>query len=105
MFRVGKDPSSLAKPKAMLDLVWCMFRNIMVSKVQHKHPVLYSCVSVLKNQNMLELKMHLEELQMENEYQLRLKDMNHNEKMKEISDKFSQQIESLKNAQQVCQAP
>uniref|UniRef100_A0A3Q1ITP4 EML-like second beta-propeller domain-containing protein n=1 Tax=Anabas testudineus TaxID=64144 RepID=A0A3Q1ITP4_ANATE len=57
-----------------------------------------------KNQNMLELKMHLEELQMENEYQLRLKDMNHNEKMKEISDKFSQQIESLKNAQQVMKA-
>lgn len=48
--------------------------------------------------------MHLEELQMENEYQLRLKDMNYNEKMKEISDKFSQQIESLKNTQQVRQA-
>lgn len=48
--------------------------------------------------------MHLEELQMENEYQLRLKDMNYNEKMKEISDTFSQQIESLKNTQQVCQA-
>lgn len=52
---------------------------------------------------MLEVKMHLEELQMENEYQLRLKDMNYNEKMKEISDKFSQQIESLNDTQQVCQ--
>ncbi|XP_068567972.1 cilia- and flagella-associated protein 57 isoform X2 [Cebidichthys violaceus] len=48
-----------------------------------------------KTQNMLELKLRLNELQMENEYQLRLKDMNYNEKMKELSDKFSQQIECL----------
>ncbi|KAM9859970.1 cilia- and flagella-associated protein 57 [Aulostomus maculatus] len=54
-----------------------------------------------KTQNMLELKMRLEELQMENEYQLRLKDMNYNEKIKELSDKYIQQIEALKNAQQV----
>ncbi|XP_044067286.1 cilia- and flagella-associated protein 57 isoform X2 [Siniperca chuatsi] len=53
-----------------------------------------------KTQNMLELKMRLEELQMENEYQLRLKDMNYNEKMKELSDKFTQQIESQKTMQQ-----
>ena len=49
--------------------------------------------------------MRLEELQMENEYQLRLKDMNYNEKMKELSDKFTQQIESLKSHQQVCWSP
>eukprot|EP00064_Thunnus_orientalis_P003706 superscaffoldBa00000314_g3717 len=54
-----------------------------------------------KAQNMLELKMRLEELQMENEYQLSLKDMNYNEKMKELSDKFTQQIEALKTTQQV----
>ncbi|XP_054473374.1 cilia- and flagella-associated protein 57 [Anoplopoma fimbria] len=53
-----------------------------------------------KTQNMLELKMRLEELQMENEYQLRLKDMNYNEKMKELSDKFTQQIETLNTMQQ-----
>ncbi|XP_070706449.1 cilia- and flagella-associated protein 57 [Pempheris klunzingeri] len=53
-----------------------------------------------KTQNMLELKMRLEELHMENEYQLRLKDMNYNEKMKELSDKFTQQIEALKTMQQ-----
>ncbi|XP_008291735.1 WD repeat-containing protein 65 [Stegastes partitus] len=53
-----------------------------------------------KSQNMLELKMRLEELQMESEYQLRLRDMNHNEKLKELSDKFSQQIELLKTTQQ-----
>ncbi|XP_033977740.1 cilia- and flagella-associated protein 57 [Trematomus bernacchii] len=53
-----------------------------------------------KTQNMLELKLRLEELQMENEYQLRLKDMNYSEKMKEISDAFTQQIDSLKIMQQ-----
>lgn len=46
--------------------------------------------------------MRLEELQMENEYQLRLKDMNYNEKMKELSETFTQQIESLETMQQVC---
>lgn len=60
---------------------------------------------MLQNQNTLELKMRLEELQMENEYQLRLKDMSYNEKMKELSDKFTQQIESLKTTQQVCWSP
>ncbi|XP_060897415.1 cilia- and flagella-associated protein 57 [Labrus mixtus] len=53
-----------------------------------------------KIQNMLELRMRLEELQMENEYQLRLKDINYNEKIKELSDKFSLQIESLNAVQQ-----
>ncbi|KAG7229689.1 hypothetical protein INR49_012736, partial [Caranx melampygus] len=57
-----------------------------------------------KTQNMLELKMRLEELQMENEYQLRLKDMSHNEKMKEISDKLTQQIESLQSTQESMKA-
>ncbi|XP_069559333.1 cilia- and flagella-associated protein 57 [Brachyistius frenatus] len=54
-----------------------------------------------KTQNMLELKMRLEELQMENEYRLSLKDMSYNEKLKELSDKFTQQIESLQKTQQV----
>lgn len=63
---------------------------------------MFLSVCVLQTQNMLELKMRLEELQMENEYQLRLKDMNYNEKMKGLSDKFTQQIESLKSHQQVC---
>lgn len=49
--------------------------------------------------------MRLEELHMENEYQLCLKDMNYKEKMKELSDNFTQQIESLKTMQQVCCSP
>ncbi|XP_060782965.1 cilia- and flagella-associated protein 57 [Neoarius graeffei] len=54
-----------------------------------------------KNQIMLELKTRVEELKMENEYQLRLKDMNYNEKIKELTEKFIQQIESLTTQNQV----
>ncbi|XP_024126534.1 cilia- and flagella-associated protein 57 isoform X2 [Oryzias melastigma] len=53
-----------------------------------------------KNQSMMELKMRLEELQMEHEYRLRLKDVNYNEKIKELSDKFQKEIKSLKTTQQ-----
>ncbi|KAJ3354153.1 Cilia- and flagella-associated protein 57 [Entophlyctis luteolus] len=49
-----------------------------------------------KNQMMAELKTRVEELKMENEYQLRLKDMNFNEKIKEVTEKFLQEIEALK---------
>lgn len=50
---------------------------------------------------MLELKARVEELKMENEYQLRLKDMNYNEKVKELTEKFIQQTESLTAQSQV----
>ena len=50
---------------------------------------------------MLELKTRVEELRMENEYQLRLKDMNHKEKIKELSEKFIHEMESLKAKNQV----
>ena len=48
-----------------------------------------------------ELKTRVEELKMENEYQLRLKDMNYNEKIKELTEKFIQEMESLKTKNQV----
>uniref|UniRef100_A0A8C8F0J8 EML-like second beta-propeller domain-containing protein n=1 Tax=Oncorhynchus tshawytscha TaxID=74940 RepID=A0A8C8F0J8_ONCTS len=54
-----------------------------------------------KNQVMLELKTRVEELKMENEYQLRLKDMNYNEKTKELSTTFVRQMESLKTNIQI----
>ncbi|KAL0604608.1 Cilia- and flagella-associated protein 57 [Plecturocebus cupreus] len=54
-----------------------------------------------KAQIMLELKTRVEELKMENEYQLRLKDMNYSEKIKELTDNFLQEIESLKTKNQV----
>ena len=51
---------------------------------------------------MSELKTRVDELKMENEYQLRLKDMNYNEKIKELTEKFIQEMESLKTKNQVC---
>ncbi|XP_048207026.1 cilia- and flagella-associated protein 57 isoform X2 [Perognathus longimembris pacificus] len=54
-----------------------------------------------KAQVMLELKTRVEELKMENEYQLRLKDLNYSEKIKELTDKFIQEMESLKTKNQV----
>ncbi|XP_017656671.1 cilia- and flagella-associated protein 57 isoform X2 [Nannospalax galili] len=57
-----------------------------------------------KAQVMLELKMRVEELKMENEYQLRLKDMNYSEKIKELTDKFTQEMESLQTKNQVLKA-
>ncbi|XP_044533122.1 cilia- and flagella-associated protein 57 [Gracilinanus agilis] len=54
-----------------------------------------------KAQIMLELKTRVEELKMENEYQLRLKDMNYTEKIKELTEKFVQEMESLKTKNQV----
>merc|ERR1719174_1560463 len=49
-----------------------------------------------KNREIIELKTRVEELKMENEYQLRLKDMSYNEKMKELTEKFVQEMEALK---------
>ena len=49
-----------------------------------------------KNALVGELQRRVEELQMANEYQLRLKDMNHNERLKELTDKFVQEKEELK---------
>ena len=50
---------------------------------------------------MSELRTRVEELKMENDYQLRLKDMNYNEKIKDLTDKFIQEIESLKAQNEV----
>lgn len=57
---------------------------------------------VPQGQQMLDLKMNVEELHMENEYQLRLKDMSYNEKIRELTASFNQQIHSLKTILQVC---
>lgn len=54
---------------------------------------------------MQELKARVEELKMENEYQLRLRDMKYNERIKELSETFTQQVESLQTTIQVCLPP
>merc|ERR1719261_1580787 len=46
---------------------------------------------------MLELQNKVEELTLHNEYQLRLKDMNYNEKIKEVTEKYTQELEQDKN--------
>ena len=55
-----------------------------------------------KNTLMSELKTRVDELKMENDYQLRLKDMSYGEKIKDLSDKFLQEIEALKARNEVC---
>lgn len=57
-----------------------------------------------KNAVMAELRTRVNELGMENEYQLRLKDMNYNEKIKELTEKFIQEMESLKTKNQILKA-
>ena len=44
-----------------------------------------------------ELQSKVEELTLHNEYQLRLKDMDYNEKIKEVTEKFTQELEQDKN--------
>jgi cilia- and flagella-associated protein 57 len=54
-----------------------------------------------KNQLMVELRNRVNELKTENEYQLRLKDMSSADKMKELTEKFIQEMESLKTKNHV----
>jgi ribosomal protein S11 len=54
-----------------------------------------------KNQLMVELKNRVNELKTENEYQMRLKEMSNADKMKELTEKFIQEMESLKTKNQV----
>ena len=49
-----------------------------------------------KKARMAELETHVNELTMQNEYQLRLKDLNLNEKVKDITDKFQTELEADK---------
>ena len=59
------------------------------------------CACVLQNHNMQELKTRVEELRMENEYQIRLGDNLYNQKIKDLSETFTLEIESLKAKNQV----
>ncbi|XP_075280835.1 cilia- and flagella-associated protein 57 isoform X3 [Opisthocomus hoazin] len=57
-----------------------------------------------KSQAMLDLQIRVKELQTENDYQLCLKDMYCNEKIKELEENFTQEIGSLKTKHQILQA-
>ncbi|VDP24511.1 unnamed protein product [Schistosoma mattheei] len=54
-----------------------------------------------KNSMIIELKTRIDELKLENDYQLRLKDMNYNERIKELTEKFIQEMETLKTKNQL----
>ncbi|KFQ41270.1 WD repeat-containing protein 65, partial [Mesitornis unicolor] len=56
-----------------------------------------------KGQAILDLQIHVKELQTESDFQLRLKDMDFNEKIKELEDNYTQEIGSLKTKQQILQ--
>ena len=43
------------------------------------------------------LPLQVEELTLHNEYQLRLKDMTYNDRIKEVTEKFTQELEQDKN--------
>ena len=51
-----------------------------------------------KTQSMQELKTKVEELTMQNEYQLRLKDLNFTEKMKEVTDSYQAEVEEARKS-------
>ncbi|KAM9280350.1 LOW QUALITY PROTEIN: cilia- and flagella-associated protein 57 [Cariama cristata] len=57
-----------------------------------------------KSQTMLDLQIRVKELQTENDYQLHLKDMYCNKKIKELEENFAQEISSLKTKHQILQA-
>ncbi|POI36129.1 hypothetical protein CIB84_000109 [Bambusicola thoracicus] len=57
-----------------------------------------------KSRAILDLQIRVKELQIENDYQLRLKDMSCYEKIKELEETFTQELESLKNKHQILQA-
>ncbi|CEG40053.1 WD40/YVTN repeat-like-containing domain [Plasmopara halstedii] len=54
-----------------------------------------------KNTLMLELKTKVDELMLHNEYQLRLKDMTYNENLKDLTEKFTHQIELEKSKYEI----
>merc|ERR1719228_236725 len=90
-----------------LVMVWQVSDREGRVKASTEPPVFFEEVLVtrsdLEEKNVLtaELRTRVEELKMENEYQLRLKDMNYNEKIKELTEKFIQEMESLKNKNQL----
>ncbi|VDO86634.1 unnamed protein product [Schistosoma curassoni] len=56
---------------------------------------------LITNSMIIELKTRIDELKLENDYQLRLKDMNYNERIKELTEKFIQEMETLKTKNQL----
>jgi len=76
--------------------------EILITKSDLEEKVMWyyliSCkfmCSVIQNAQISELKTRVDELKMENEYQLRLKDMSHTEKLREVSEGFVNERDNL----------
>ena len=80
---------------------------VYIENLLFVHSIIISCDTIslafalLQDTTMSELKTRVDELKMENEYQLRLKDMNYGEKIKELTDNFLQEIDALKAKNEV----
>ena len=57
---------------------------------------------VKQNSELSEYKSKVGELRSENDYQLRLKDMNYGEKIREMKDNHSHEMEQLRTQYEVC---
>ena len=74
-----------------------MQNAVIVFSVQNAVIVFFS----VQNAVMSELHTRVDELKMENEYQMRIKEMSYNDKIKELTDRFMQEVEAQKTKAQV----
>ena len=56
----------------------------------------------IQDSALADTKTRVEELKMENEYQMRLKDMNYKDKTRELKETLSHEIETLRRKNEVC---
>ncbi|CAN0520182.1 unnamed protein product, partial [Ectocarpus sp. 12 AP-2014] len=82
MYCVAEDPKTAERKARERDAVEYM-EEILVTKTDIK----------VQSKQMQGLKNAVDELMLNNEYQLRLKDMNYKEKTREITDKFTVEVE------------
>lgn len=97
VFRIAdKDEHTIKRDKGIIFSDEVSFRPLS-AQISNMLQILIT-KSDLEEKTVLmgELQRSLEELKLEHEYQLRLKDMNFNEKLKDITDRYSQEIEALK---------
>ena len=64
---------------------------------------MYVLLTPRKNSELSDYKNKVGELRSENDYQLRLKDMNYGEKIKEMKDTHTHDMEKLRSQYEVCQ--
>ena len=74
---------------------WKEFAKLAMPRAKGGRVDLLACAVAASDDGKL-LVDRLEELTMQNEYQLRLKDLNFNEKLKEATEKFTQELDSDK---------